>query len=447
MDRISSRRITRRSLLKGTAAATAAKATGGGLAAILATGRAPAFAQAQTVHWLRWNDFVPASDELLRKEVVPAAEKALGIKLNVETINGNDIQARTTAAIQSGTGPDVICGLNNWPQLYIESMADVTDIVQEIEKAQEGFYPESKAVANDGKKWIAVPWCIVGAEICWRKSWFAEAGYDKFPDTWDKYREAGKKLKAKGRPLGQTLGHTFGDAPTFTYPFLWSWGGREVEEDGKTVALNSKETVESVKFLTAFWKDAFDEGGLAWDDTNNNRAFLSSTISATLNGGSIYLLAKGKPDTYQSEKGTPIAQDIQHADLPKGPAGQFSYHLPMSNMLMSYSKNQKAAKEFLRWIHSPATYRSWFNSQQGYSVGATKIWQKEPLWEKDPVMLPFRSAADNAHFPGYKGPADRKAAEVLSKYIITDMYAKAVQGMPAEDAVKWAHAEVAKVYG
>jgi multiple sugar transport system substrate-binding protein len=52
-----------------------------------------------------------------------------------------------------------------------------------------------------------------------------------------------------------------------------------------------------------------------------------------------------------------------------------------------------------------------------------------------------------ARAPGWPGPSSRKAAEVVSKYIITDMYAKAVQGMPAEDAVKWAHAELAKVYG
>src|SRR4051794_24461699 len=128
MDRIARRRITRRTLLK--ASAVSATAATGGMAAILASGRAPAFAQATTIHWLRWNDFVPASDELLRKEMIPACEKALGIKLNIETINGNDIQARTTSAIQSGSGPDVICGLNNWPQLYIESMSDVTDIVQ-----------------------------------------------------------------------------------------------------------------------------------------------------------------------------------------------------------------------------------------------------------------------------------------------------------------------------
>jgi multiple sugar transport system substrate-binding protein len=34
------------------------------------------------------------------------------------------------------------------------------------------------------------------------------------------------------------------------------------------VALNSKETIESVKFAVGLWHDACDEGGLAWDDTN-----------------------------------------------------------------------------------------------------------------------------------------------------------------------------------
>jgi len=35
---------------------------------------------------------------------------------------------------------------------------------------------------------------------------------------------------------------------------------------------------------------------------------------------------------------------------------------------------------------------------------------------------------------------------VYSKYIITDMYAKAVQGMPPEDAVRWAESELRKIY-
>ena len=67
--------IYRRKLLQlsGVGAVTART---GGIASILATSRAPAYAQGATVHWLRWNDFVPASDELLKKEIAPEAEKA-----------------------------------------------------------------------------------------------------------------------------------------------------------------------------------------------------------------------------------------------------------------------------------------------------------------------------------------------------------------------------------
>ena len=110
-----------------------------------------------------------------------------------------------------------------------------------------------------------MPWCIVGNESSYRKSWFEAVGYNKFPETWDEYRDLGKKLKAKGQPIGQALGHSFGDPPSFWYPLLWSYGGMEVDKGGKVV-LNSKETIESVKFGVAFWKDCCDEGGLAWDD-------------------------------------------------------------------------------------------------------------------------------------------------------------------------------------
>ena len=33
-----------------------------------------------------------------------------------------------------------------------------------------------------------------------------------------------------------------------------------------------------------------------------------------------------------------------------------------------------------------------------------------------------------------------------TKYIVTDMYATAVQGMPAEDAVRWADGGLKKIY-
>ena len=58
---------------------------------------------------------------------------------------------------------------------------------------------------------------------------------------------------------------------------IWCFGGQEVDEDSKVV-INSKETIEALKFTVAFWKAACDPGGFAWDDTSNNRAFLGQTI-------------------------------------------------------------------------------------------------------------------------------------------------------------------------
>src|SRR6202048_3319771 len=184
-----------------------------------------------------------------------------------------------------------------------------------------------------------MPHTIIPNLLVNRTSWFADIGVtaDNFPQTWDAYRDIGKKLKDKNRPYGQTLAHTFGDAPSFWYPYLWSWGGKEVEGDGKTVALNSKEVLESVKFAVGWWKDACDEGGLAWDDSSNNRAYLAGTISCTNNGASIYLEAKKKPDSYLTEKGTPLWQDTLHAPLPKGASGRFALPFPSTHVLMSYS--------------------------------------------------------------------------------------------------------------
>jgi len=441
-------RIDRRRLLKLSGAGAIAAGTGGGLATILASGRAPAYAQGTSIHWLRWSDFVPASDQLLRNKIVPQGEKALGLKLNLETINANDLQARVTAAIQSGTGPDIIMLVGTWPQLYTESVVDVSDVVDEIARAQGGYYDIARVIATVGNKWIGVPWSTGGGLLTYRKSWFEEIGYGdgKFPQTWDEYRAAGKQLKAKGRPLGQTLGHTFGDAPGFWYPYLWSWAGKEVEADGKTVVLNSKETIDSVKYAVPFWKEAHDEGGLAWDDSSNNRALLSGTISCTNNGASIYLEAKKKPDAYLTEKGTPLWKDILHAPLPKGAGGQFNLPGANTHMLMSYSKNQKAAKDFLRWVNSKEIFEQWFTSQQGYTSGATRYWEEDPVWNVDPILLPFRDIPNKGRLVGYAGPPGRAAAEAVTKYIIVDMYAKAVQGMPPEDAVKWAHDELVKVY-
>src|SRR5882672_12119971 len=434
---MTTRVISRRSFLAGT----------GAVVGLTAAGRAPAFAQGSKLHIVRWVDFIPEADVELKRQA-PEASKALGAEVTFEFINANDLQPRITAAIQSGSGADIFQMLYNWPQLYANGLVDVSDVAEAVAKAQGGFYDAFPAACKVGGKWLAVPHSTGGNAVAWRKSWHAEIGVTEFPKTWDAWREVGKKLKAKGKPVGQALGHSFGDPPTFAYAFLWSYGGAEVDPSGKRVVLNSKGTLESVKFMQAFWKDACDEGGLAWDDTNNNRAFHAGEISATLNGASIYIVAKRQKDKIKDDKGEPLFQDIEHAALmPKGPAGQFALYGGQQHSIMKYSKNQKLAKDFLKWLHQDTNYSKWFEVNEGYSVGATKKWEEHPMWAKvDKPLQVFRQAARLTRAFGHPGPASAKATEAYTKYIIVDMYAKAVQGMKAEDAVKWAEGELKKIY-
>jgi len=417
-----------------------------GLAGILASRRAPALAQTVRLHLLHRVDFIPQGEAELKRQL---ADYGRQMKMDVvlETINENDLQTRITSAIQSGAGPDIVQMLHNWPHLYAGGLVDMTDLCDWKQRDQGKFYPQSEAATRDGSRWLGLPHCITPALINYRKSWFAEAGATAPPRTLDEYRKLGAALKKKGKPFGQTLGHTVNDAPGWSYPLTWTFGGAETDKTGKKVVLNSKNTIEAVKWMTAFWKEACDEGGLAWDDTTNNRAFHAGEIAATLNGGSIYVLARRRLDI-KDEKGQPLWPDIGHFRYPDGPHGPTpTYHVTYASTIMKHSKNVEAAKELLKWVHSKEQFGKWFELEGGYATGANPVWEGHKMWtEVDEAMRPFKTAAQGARALGYAGPPSAKATLVYTKYIITDMYAKAVQGLTPEDAVRWAEGELKRVY-
>ena len=222
--------VTRRKVLKGGTALV------GGMAGILATGRAPAFAQGTTVHWLRWTDFVPASDQLLRKEMLPEAEKALGIKINIETVNGNDLQPRMTSSVQSGGGPDLIMSLTAVSPVRGERRRPER-LAEESRKRRAGStstrapFQRRQDVLLDAVDYRRCHDCV--SQVVVRR------------DRDHVRRDVGhvlrrrQEVEGKGPSAWPGCGHTFGDAPAFIYP-LWSFGGKEVEADGKTVAINRR---------------------------------------------------------------------------------------------------------------------------------------------------------------------------------------------------------------
>ena len=163
------------------------------------------------------------------------------------------------------------------------------------------------------KKWKALPWGNIGQLEVYRTDWFKEAGVTKFPDNWEDLLAAGRLLKKNGHPFGFELGHGFGDNHGWLYPLLWSYGGREVDKDGKTVLIDSDETAKAVDFCRRFYKETMFEDVLGWTDVNNNKAFFGEQISCTNNASSI--LVVGKRDFPQ------IAKVTDHAPEPERTQG------------------------------------------------------------------------------------------------------------------------------
>jgi multiple sugar transport system substrate-binding protein len=428
--------LNRRAFLTMTGAAAGA-ATLGGVPGILQAQKAPSFPKGTKLHLLEWVSFVPAADVELKRQGAEFGKLA-GVDVTVELINFNDLNPRIASGIETKAGPDIIQMHNNWPHLYAEGLADVDDLAEEVEKRDGAMYDLFRNVTFVGGHFKAVPMGTSPPTFAYRTDWFQEAGAAKFPDTFDEFRKVGTELKKKNRPMGQAFGHSLGDPNGWAYAVTWCFGGQEVDKEQKNVLINSKETIEALKFTVACWKDALDDGGLAWDDSSNNRAYLAGTISATLNGASIYFVAKRQfPD---------IAKVTSHGHMPKGPAGRFYQMGGQARAIMKYSKNQQVAKEFIRWLLDRPQYDKYFAANDGYLIGPTPHWEKHALWEKDPKLVPFKESIKFGRAPGWPGPPSRKASEALVKYIMVDMYAQAIKGMKPEDAAKWAEGELKKAY-
>jgi multiple sugar transport system substrate-binding protein len=364
--------------------------------------------------------------------------KETGAVVNIEFVNANDVQPKVAAAIQAGQGPDIIGMRENWAHIYQEAEVDVSDVAEEIKKKVGDFYPGLDAYSKVNGKYLAVPHDQGSNAVHWRKSWFKEVGAEKYPATYDEWHAVGKKLKANGHPYGQALGHSFGDPPTWAYPLMWAYGGREVDEQGK-VAINSPETIAAVKAMKDNWAAAYDETGLAWDDTANNRAFLAGTISATNNGASIWWVAR--------KDQAPFFDDIGLDLMPAGPKGQFLYGGGDYYAVMKYSKNVDAAKEWVRWTMRDDVFMPWFELSGSYVGGVSAKHDEAAPWDKfPPIAQVFKQFGPKVRTIGWPGPPSQKAGLAWSKYIIVDMFAKACQGDTPEAAVAWAESELKQVY-
>lgn len=421
---------SRRQLLKAAGAGAATSIVGG------PRGRAAT----KSLTLLHESSFIKTFDAYFQQTLAPTYEKLTGVRINYELASVGSLQTRVTTIAETGTGPDLTLNFFNWPFLYDEKYLDVSDIAEAVGKQQSGWYESAKEACVVNGKWKAVPFGNVGQLMNWRTDWFKEVGFEKFPETWEELLEAGTKLKANGHPFGFELGHGFGDNHGWIYPLLWSYGGHEVEPDGKTVVLDSDETARAVDFARKFFQQAMLEDVLGWTDPSNNKAWLSQQISCTNNAESILWVAKRDfPE---------IAKVTDQAPNPKGPKGE-RYHLlnAWSHSIFTHTPDHDAAEAFLRWLTDKPQLEAWYASADTYYQPFLHGYDDAPMWKIEPRNLPYREALASAHLPGWPAPVSRAQSEVIAKYVVIDMFAKACAGASTKEVIKTATDQIKQIYG
>jgi multiple sugar transport system substrate-binding protein len=420
------KRTTRRQFLKASAGASA------GMASWLALGRAPAYAQKRELTFLSWNHFVPAADDELRKQAEDFG-KVANCTVRVDTIAHLQLPAKVAAEAQSQSGHDMYRTASADPFLYENHLVDVGDVVDKLGKGGGGWYPFA-AEANQTKAgWRAVPWFWISFPATYNQAHFKTAGFETPPTTWADLLRMGKTLKKQGHPVGIAISHC-SDAHSTYWSVAWSMGAKILEADGKTPGIKSPQTEQVIEWYKELYKDAMEPEVLSWDDASNNRFILSGKGSWIHNPVSPYNAALANKQ--------PIADDINHHTSPAGPAGRHSAPPILGLGVWKFSKNVELAKEFIQFLMKKDNYDKWIVAGNAFNHPPLKHMADHPIWARNPKFAMLPKEADYAHPRGWPAKPNDAVQRIDNNYVMADMIAKAVNGMPSKRAMEWAEQQI-----
>jgi multiple sugar transport system substrate-binding protein len=422
------------------------KATGVGGVAVLASslGATRLHAQPKTLRIGQWSHFVPAFDEWFDNTFTKEWGEKNDVKVIVDHIGATELRPRGAAEAAAGKGHDLY-KFNDPPPAYEDQVIDHAEIIQECERRQ-GKYLElaKKSTYNPKtKKYFGFSDNFVPDPGNYRKDLWDEVGM--VPDTWDDVRVAGRKIKEKaGNPVGVGLSQEI-DTNMAMRAIMYSYGSTIQDEDGRVV-INSKHTVEAVKFVRALYKETMTPEVFTWDPASNNRFLVSGKGSFILNAISALRTAeKVNPD---------IAKNLFLWKTPQGPVRrQGLEHVMGVYVIWKFTEQKELAKQFL--IDYIDNFEAAFTASEFYDFPtfANAVPDLQNRLARDPVSDPPDKLkvlgtglewATNVGYPGYStAPID----EIFNTFVIPTMMAKAARDeMSPEDAVKAAEKEIKRIF-
>jgi multiple sugar transport system substrate-binding protein len=420
---------SRRRFIRGVAAV--------GLAASVGPLILPRHARAakKTLKILQWSHFVPAYDKWFDGEYTKRWGEKNDTDVIVDHVGIPAINSRAAAEVSAQQGHDLFMFL--WPApAYEEQVIDHREVYEEVERKH--GKPIGLAVRSTynpkTKKHFGFSDSFVPDPVNYRIDLWTEEGMPGGPKTWDDVRKVGAAIKKKHNvPVGIGLSAEL-DTAMAMRTILYAFGG-SVQDAHNNIVLNSKHTLEAVKFVKALYQETMTPEVMAWDASSNNRALLAGQASIVLNAISTTREAENK--------NLPIADQLGLTQALKGPVRAIGLeHVMDCYVIWKFAENKEGAKKFL--VDYVDNFLEGFRASQYYNFPCfpSTVPHLEKMLAEDPhkplgkykVLGDVLKWATNVGYPGY---ANAAIDEIFGTWVVNTMFAKAAAGaMPPEEAMK-----------
>ena len=262
------------------------------------------------------------------------------------------------------------------------------------------------------------------------------------PADTDKLLDLCQKLKKSGHPAGFTTGHAVGDGNAYCHWLVWAFGGKMVDQN-QHVTINSKETIEALKYGKALYA-TFIPGTQSWLDPSNNKALIAGEIALTQNGVSLYFSIKNSPDL----KTAAMAADLNHARMPIEPAGKpTEVGLAINAMAFKHTKYPNAAKAYLQFMMEASQYDKWLTDSFGYWGQPLRAYEASDVWKNDAKIAVYKDTMADSRWLAYEGPINEASGAVVADYVMVDMVASVNSGdATPEEAAREAERRAKRYY-
>src|SRR5262249_60512427 len=106
------------------------------------------------------------------------------------------------------------------------------------------------------------------------------------------------------------------------------------------------------------------------------------------------------------------------------------------------SKTAALAKTFVRFLFQKETSHPWTVPPSAFNPPPLRHFADHPIWANNPKFAMLPKEAEYAHPRGWPAKPNAAVNLIQVNYILPDMVAKAVNGMPTNRAMAWAEDQV-----